>query len=59
MPEGVTHDQLLRTMEALQFVLGVVQSAEGFPLMHTVHAGCVFLRKPVRRILTISLRLSG
>ncbi len=100
MPETVTHDQLLRTMDALmdhaeavqtrvaaqlkpmldqqlsvvfydlttirihgegevahdvrafglnkqtggiarQFVLGVVQSAEGLPLMHTVHAGNV------------------
>src|SRR5690606_21189664 len=100
MPEVVTHDQLLRTMDALmervdaleacvakqlrpmldqqvsvvfydlttvrihgdgdvpgdvraygmnkdtggiarQFVLGVVQSAEGLPLMHTVHAGNV------------------
>lgn|SRR5574337_363385 len=100
MPSGVTHDQLLRTMDALmdhaeavqsrvaaqlkpmldqqlsvvfydlttvrihgegelahdvrafglnkqtggiarQFVLGVVQSAEGLPLMHTVHAGNV------------------
>ena len=100
MPESVTHDQLLRTMDALmdhadavqtrvaaqlkpmldqqlsvvfydlttirihgegkvthdvrafglnkqtggiarQFVLGVVQSAEGLPLMHTVHAGNV------------------
>ncbi len=100
MPEAVTHDQLLRTMDALmdhadavqarvaaqlkpmldqqlsvvfydlttirihgegqvaedvrafglnkqtggiarQFVLGVVQSAEGLPLMHTVHAGNV------------------
>ncbi len=100
MPEAVTHDQLLRTMDALmdhadavqarvaaqlkpmldqqlsvvfydlttirihgegqvaedvrafglnkqtggiarQFVLGVVQSAEGLPLMHTVHAGHV------------------
>jgi len=100
MPESVTHDQLLRTMDALmdraeavealiagqlrpmldqqlsvvfydlttvrihgdgqvpddvrafglnketggiarQFVLGVVQSADGLPLMHTVHAGNV------------------
>jgi transposase len=100
MPDAVTHDQLLRTMDALmdhaeavqtrvaaqlkpmldqqlsvvfydlttirihgegevahdvrafglnkqtggiarQFVLGVVQSAEGLPLMHTVHAGNV------------------
>jgi len=111
MPESVTHDQLLRTMDALmeradvveariaeqlrpmldqqlsvvfydlttvrihgeaqlpddvraygmnketggiarQFVLGVVQSAEGLPLMHTVHAGNVAETKTLQGMLT-------
>jgi transposase len=110
MPEGITHDQLLRTMDALmdhaeavearvaaqlcpmldqqlsvvfydlttirihgegevvndvrafgmnketggierQFVLGVVQSAEGLPLMHTVHAGNVAETKTLKAML--------
>ena len=128
MPESVTHDQLLRTMDALmeraeaveeriaeqlrpmldqqlsvvfydlttvrihgdaqlpddvrafgmnketggiarQFVLGVVQSAEGLPLMHTVHAGNVgetktskgmlskvLARFPVERVILVADR---
>ena len=111
MPESVTHDQLLRTMDALmeraeaveeriaeqlrpmldqqlsvvfydlttvrihgdaqlpddvrafgmnketngiarQFVLGVVQSAEGLPLMHTVHAGNVGETKTLKGMLS-------
>lgn len=110
MPDGVTHDQLLRTMDALmdradavetrvaaqlrpmldqqlsvvfydlttvrihgegevaddvrafgmnketgrierQFVLGVVQSADGLPLMHTVHAGNVSETRTLRGML--------
>lgn len=110
MPDAVTHDQLLRTMDALmdhaeavqarvatqlkpmldqhlsvvfydlttirihgqgevaddvrafglnkqtggiarQFVLGVVQSAEGLPLMHTVHAGNVSETKTLKSML--------
>jgi transposase len=110
MPAAVTHDQLLRTMDALmdrseaveaavakllrpmldqqlsvvfydlttvrihgeaklpndlrafgmnketggiarQFVLGVVQSAEGLPLMHTVHAGNVAETKTLKAML--------
>lgn len=110
MPDGVTHDQLLRTMDALmdradavetrvaaqlrpmldqqlsvvfydlttvrihgegevaddvrafgmnketgrierQFVLGVVQSADGLPLMHTVHAGNVSETRTLRAML--------
>jgi transposase len=110
MPEGVTHDQLLRTMDALmdqaeavetrvaaqlrpmldqqlsvvfydlttirvhgeshvtddvrafgmnkdtggiarQFVLGVVQSADGLPLMHTVHAGNVSETRTLKTML--------
>ncbi len=128
MPESVTHDQLLRTMDALmdhaaavetriaeqlrpmldqqlsvvfydlttvrihgeghvaddvraygmnketggiarQFVLGVVQSADGLPLMHTVHAGNmaetktlqgmvsqVLERFPVERVILVADR---
>lgn len=128
LPERVTHDQLLRTMDALmdhaaavetrvaaqlrpmldaqlsvvfydlttvrihgegevagdvrayglnketggiarQFVLGVVQSAEGLPLMHTVHAGsvaetttlqamlaAVLERFPIERVIVIADR---
>ncbi len=110
MPNGITHDQLLRTMDALmdraeavearvaaqlrpmldqqlsvvfydlttirihgegevandlrafgmnketggierQFVLGVVQSSEGLPLMHTVHAGNVSETKTLKAML--------
>lgn len=110
MPEAITHDQLLRTMDALmdragkledqvgtllrpmldqqlsvvfydlttvrihgvgqvaedvraygmnkqtggiarQFVLGLVQSAEGLPLMHTVHAGNVAESKTLQAML--------
>lgn len=110
MPDAVTHDQLLRTMDALmdhadavetrvadqlkpmldqqlsvvfydlttvriygqgkvpndvrafglnketggiarQFVLGVVQSADGLPLMHTVHAGNVAETKTLKSML--------
>jgi transposase len=110
MPEGITHDHLLRTMDALmdraeavetriagqvrpmldqqlsvvfydlttvrvhgegevaddvrafgmnketgriarQFVLGVVQSADGLPLMHTVHAGNVSETRTLRAML--------
>lgn len=110
MPESVTHDQLLRTMDALmdraeaveaciakqlrpmldqqlsvvfydlttvrihgegqvpgdvrafglnketkgiarQFVLGVVQSADGLPLMHTVHAGNIAETKTLQAMV--------
>jgi transposase len=115
MPEAVTHDQLLRTMDALmdhaeavhtrvadqlkpmldqqlsvvfydlttvriygsstmaedvrayglnketggiarQFVLGVVQSADGLPLMHTVHAGNVAETKTLQSMLASVLQ---
>lgn len=115
MPEAVTHDQLLRTLDALmdhaeavearvaaqlrpmldqqlsvvfydlttirihgegdvandlrayglnketggiarQFVLGVVQSAEGLPLMHTVHAGNVSETKTLKAMLATVLK---
>lgn len=115
MPDGITHDQLLRTMDALmshaeavearvaaqlrpmldqqlsvvfydlttirihgegevandvrafgmnketggierQFVLGVVQSAEGLPLMHTVHAGNVSETKTLQAMLASVLK---
>ncbi len=115
MPEAVTHDQLLRTMDALmdhaeavqarvddqlkpmldqqlsvvfydlttvriygqsavaddvrafglnketggiarQFVLGVVQSADGLPLMHTVHAGNVAETKTLQSMLAAVLQ---
>lgn len=115
MPEAVTHDQLLRTMDALmdhaeavetrvadqikpmldqhlsvvfydlttvrihgqgqvpndvrafglnketggiarQFVLGVVQSADGLPLMHTVHAGNVAETKTLQSMLMAVLQ---
>ena len=115
MPDAVTHDQLLRTMDALmdhteavqarvaaqlkpmldqqlsvvfydlttirihgegevpkdvrafglnkqtggiarQFVLGVVQSAEGLPLMHTVHAGNVSETKTLQSMLASVLQ---
>lgn len=115
MPEEVTHDQLLRTMDALmdraeaveariaqqlrpmldqqlsvvfydlttvrihgegelpgdvrayglnketggiarQFVLGVVQSAEGLPLMHTVHAGNVAETRTLKAMLEAVLQ---
>lgn len=115
MPAAVTHDQLLRTMDALmdhadavetrvadqlkpmldqqlsvvfydlttvriygqgkvandvrafglnketggiarQFVLGVVQSADGLPLMHTVHAGNVAETKTLRSMLAAVLQ---
>lgn len=115
MPDGITHDQLLRTMDALmdraeavearvaaqlrpmldqqlsvvfydlttirihgegevandlrafgmnketggierQFVLGVVQSAEGLPLMHTVHAGNVSETKTLKAMLDSVLK---
>ena len=115
MPDAVTHDQLLRTMDALmdrseaieasvskllrpmldqqlsvvfydlttvrihgeaklpndlrafgmnketggiarQFVLGVVQSAEGLPLMHTVHAGNVSETKTLKAMLVLCPR---
>ncbi|MBK7144354.1 MAG: IS1634 family transposase [Xanthomonadales bacterium] len=115
MPEDITHDQLLRTMDALmdraeavearvaaqlrpmldqqlsvvfydlttirihgegevandlrafgmnketggierQFVLGVVQSAEGLPLMHTVHAGNVSETKTLKAMLDSVLK---
>ena len=54
---------------ARQFVLGVVQTAEGLPLMHTVHAGnvaetktlqamlaTVLQRFPVRRVVLVADR---
>ena len=115
MPESVTHDHLLRTMDALmdhaeavqtrvadqlkpmldqqlsvvfydlttvriygnsavaedvrayglnketggvarQFVLGVVQSADGLPLMHTVHAGNVAETKTLQSMLASVLQ---
>ena len=115
MPDAVTHDQLLRTMDALmdraeavqtrvadqlkpmldqqlsvvfydlttvriygqgnvpndvrafglnketggiarQFVLGVVQSADGLPLMHTVHAGHVAETKTLKSMLAAVLK---
>lgn len=115
MPDAVTHDQLLRTMDALmdhaeavearvaaqikpmldqqlsvvfydlttirihgegavagdvrafglnketggiarQFVLGVVQSAEGLPLMHTVHAGNVSETRTLKAMLASVLQ---
>lgn len=115
MPDGITHDQWLRTMDALmdhaeavearvaaqlrpmldqqlsvvfydlttirihgagevandvrafgmnketggierQFVLGVVQSAEGLPLMHTVHAGNVSETKTLKSMLESVLK---
>ncbi|MBK7144397.1 MAG: IS1634 family transposase [Xanthomonadales bacterium] len=115
MPEGISHDQLLRTMDALmdraeavearvaaqlrpmldqqlsvvfydlttirihgegevdgdvrafgmnketggiarQFVLGVVQSADGLPLMHTVHAGNVAETKTLKGMLETVLK---
>jgi len=37
---------------ARQFVLGVVQSAEGLPLMHTVHAGHVAETKTLQSMLS-------
>ena len=37
---------------ARQFVLGVVQSAEGLPLMHTVHAGNVGETKTLKGMLS-------
>lgn len=37
---------------ARQFVLGVVQSAEGLPLMHTVHPGNVAETKTLQSMLT-------
>jgi transposase len=37
---------------ARQFVLGVVQSAEGLPLMHTVHPGNVAETKTLQTMLT-------
>jgi transposase len=37
---------------ARQFVLGVVQSAEGIPLMHTVHPGNVAETKTLQSMLT-------
>lgn len=40
---------------ARQFVLGVVQSAEGLPLMHTVHAGNVAETKTLRSMLAAVL----
>jgi transposase len=39
-----------------QFVLGVVQSAEGLPLMHTVHAGNVSETKTLQSMLTSVLQ---
>lgn len=41
---------------ARQFVLGVVQSAEGLPLMHTVHAGNVAETKTLQAMLTAVLK---
>jgi len=40
---------------ARQFVLGVVQSAEGLPLMHTVHAGNVSETKTLKSMLSAVL----
>ena len=41
---------------ARQFVLGVVQSAEGLPLMHTVHAGNVAETKTLQAMLATVLK---
>ncbi len=41
---------------ARQFVLGVVQSAEGLPLMHTVHAGNVSEMKTLKSMLDLVLK---
>ena len=41
---------------ARQFVLGVVQSAEGLPLMHTVHAGNVAEKKTLKAMLDLVLK---
>lgn len=41
---------------ARQFVLGVVQSAEGLPLMHTVHAGNVSETKTLKATLATVLK---
>lgn len=41
---------------ARQFVLGVVQSAEGLPLMHTVHAGNVAETKTLKAMLAAVLK---
>src|SRR3546814_11493510 len=40
---------------ARQFVLGVVQSAEGIPLMHTVHAGNVAETRTLKAMLATVL----
>ena len=41
---------------ARQFVLGVVQTAEGLPLMHTVHAGNVAETKTLQAMLSTVLQ---
>lgn len=41
---------------ARQFVLGVVQSADGLPLMHTVHAGNVAETKTLKAMLETVLK---
>ena len=41
---------------ARQFVLGVVQSADGLPLMHTVHAGNVAETKTLKSMLATVLQ---
>jgi transposase len=41
---------------ARQFVLGVVQSAEGLPLMHTVHAGNVAETGTLKSMLALVLK---
>lgn len=41
---------------ARQFVLGVVQSAEGIPLMHTVHAGNVAETRTLKAMLAAVLK---
>src|SRR3546814_5946253 len=41
---------------ARQFVLGVVQPAEGIPLMHTVHAGNVAATRTLKAMLATVLR---
>jgi hypothetical protein len=41
---------------ARQFVLGVVQTSEGLPLMHTVHPGNVAETKTLQRMLTTVLQ---
>ena len=41
---------------ACQFVVGVVQSAEGLPLMHTVHAGNVAETKTLKTMLETVLK---